>query len=172
MPEPQLIKTFGLKDKNDAIVWVFQGSKGDNKELDIKVKYWDNLCRRKDGRTPKHIDWVIDILLKKEHNKTLTLEFVKYLLDVYDKVERFKDKTEQQKCELKFTRPDELKKFESLNEYGQFSVEFLGCIMELMSREEKTGSSKAHMFRDVINALMKTNDIFAITNTASFRGRS
>jgi hypothetical protein len=166
-----LIKEFKLNDKRNAVVWVFQGSKGDNKDLDIRVKYWDNLCGTKRGRTPKHVDWVIDILLKKEHNKALTLEFVKYLLDTYDKIQPFRSKEEQQKCDLQYTRSDELKKFESLNEYGQFSVEFLGCVMELLSKEEKTGSSKAHMFRDVIQSLYETDDIFAITNTASFRGR-
>lgn len=166
-----LIKEFKLNDKRSAIVWVFQGSKGDNKDLDIKVKYWDNLSKTKGGRTPKHIDWVIDILLKKEHNKQLALGFVKYLLDIYDKIEPFKTKEEQQKCELKYTRSDELKKFEPLNDYGQFSVEFLGCVMELLSREEKTGSAKAHMFRDVVEALYTSDDIFAITNTATFRGR-
>ena len=166
-----LIREFNLNDKRKAIVWVFQGVKGDNKDLDIKIKYWDNLSKTKSGRTPKHIDWVIDILLKKEHNRDLTLQFVKYLLDVYDKVEPFKTKDEQRKCELKYTRGDEIKRFEPLNSYGQFSIEFLGCIMELMSIEEKTGSSKAHMFRDVLQALYETDDIFAITNTASFRGR-
>ena len=164
-------RTFELRDKRNAVVWVFQGSKGDNKHLDIRVKYWDNLCGTKRGRTPKHIDWVIDILLKKEHNKALTLEFVKYLLDTYDKIEPFKSKEEQQKCELLYTKSNELERFGPLNDYGQFSVEFLGRVMELLSREEKTGSSKAHMFRDVIKALYETDDIFAITNTASFRGR-
>lgn len=166
-----LIKEFKLNDKRNAIVWVYQGSRGDQRNLDIKVKYWDNLSKTKSGRTPKHIDWVIDILLKKEHNRELTLAFVKYLLDTYDRIEPFNTKDEQQKCELKYTRTDELKKFEPLNQYGQFSVEFLGCVMELLSIEEKTGSTKAHMFRDVINALLTSNDIFAITNTATFRGR-
>jgi hypothetical protein len=166
-----LIKEFKLNDKRNAIVWVYQGSKGDQRNLDIKVKYWDNLSKTKSGRTPKHIDWVIDILLKKEHNRELTLAFVKYLLDTYDRIEPFNTKDEQQKCELKYTRADELKKFEPLNQYGQFSIEFLGCVMELLSIEEKTGSAKAHMFRDVINALLTSNDIFAITNTATFRGR-
>jgi murein L,D-transpeptidase YafK len=170
--EKKLIREFKLKDKRNAIVWVYQGSKGANEGyLDILVKYRDDLTKTSRGRTPKHIDWVIDILLKKEHNKALTLEFVKYLLDTYDKIEPFKTKEEQQKCELQYTRSDELKKFEPLNDFGQFSIEFLGCVMELLSKEEKTGSSKAHMFRDVIKALYETNDIFSITNTATFRGR-
>ncbi|MCL4379663.1 MAG: hypothetical protein M1160_03555 [Candidatus Marsarchaeota archaeon] len=165
-----LLREFKLNDKRDAIVWIYQGIKGDNKALDIKVKYWDNLCKTRAGRTPKHIDWVIDILLKKEHNRELTLEFVKYLLTTYDKITAFKSE-EERKGDLLYTRKDELAKFGSLNQYGQFSVEFLGCVMELLSREEKTSSIKAHMFRDVIEALLTSNDIFAITNTATFRGR-
>jgi hypothetical protein len=170
--ERKLIREFNLNDKRNAVVWVFQGTKGANEGyLDILVKYKDNLTKTSRGRTPKHIDWAIDILIKKEHNKDLTLRFVKYLLDIYDRVEPFKTKEEQQQCELLYTRSDELRSFRELDNYGQFSIEFLGCVMELLSREEKTGSSKAHMFRDVLSALYQTDDIFSITNTATFRGR-
>lgn len=165
----ELIRKFDLNDKRNAIVYVLQGSYGERPDLDIKVKYWDNLCKTKGGRTPKHVDWVIDILLKKEHNAELTLEFVKYLLDNYDRIQPFRTKEEQQQCELEYTRSDELDRFQTLNEYGQFSVEFLGCVMELLSKEEKA-SSKAHMFRDLLQTLYETNDIFAITNAASYRG--
>ena len=95
-------KEFHLK--GGEVIGVFQGSFGKKPELDIIVKFKDKYTKSV-PRTPKHMHWAIDILLKKEHNKELTLEFVKYLLDVYDKVAAFRTKEEQQKCELRFTNP-------------------------------------------------------------------
>ena len=50
----------------DCIIYVFQGSLS---QFDIVIKY------RKDGkriRTPKHIHWVVDVLMKMQGNDTLT----------------------------------------------------------------------------------------------------
>src|SRR3989344_8042750 len=96
----QAFKEFHLQD--GAVIGVFQGSKGNVPELDIVVKYKDKFTK-KAVRTPKHIHWVIDLLIKKEHNRSLTLEFIDYLITMYEQIEPFKNKVEQQKCELKFT---------------------------------------------------------------------
>ena len=81
-------------------IGVFEGSRGANPEHDIIIKYQEEGKRL---RTPKHIHWVIDLLIKKEHNRELTLEFMKYLREMYDKVEAFKSKEDRQVCELKET---------------------------------------------------------------------
>ncbi len=57
----------------DYIFYVFQGNLS---QLDIVIKY------KKDGkriRTPKHIHWVVDILMKMQGNEGLTK---KYLLAI------------------------------------------------------------------------------------------
>lgn len=161
-------KEFHLKD---AVIGVFQGSKGNNPELDIVVKYQDKYTKGNRIRTPKHIHWVIDLLLKKEHNEKLTLEFIEYLYNMYDKIEPFKTKEDQQKCELKFTNPENLKRFEELNQYGQYSVEFIGHVIELLSIEEKTSMEGAFMFKDVLKALKDKKDIFSIVSSATHNGR-
>ena len=89
------IKEFKLK--NGTVIGVFQGSYGNHPELDIIVKYQE---QGKRVRTPAHIHWAIDLLIKKEHNPKLTLEFIKYLRDMWNKVQPFTSKAEQQKCEL------------------------------------------------------------------------
>lgn len=167
-PKLTAFKEFKLED--GAIIGVFQGSKGNNPNLDIVVKYKDKYTKSV-VRTPKHIHWVIDLLIKKEHNEKLTLEFIKYLLDMYDKIKPFKNKEEQQKCELRFTNSQELKKFEALNKYGQYSVEFIGHIIELLSIEEKTGFEGAFMFKKVLKALYEKKDIFSIVSSATHNGR-
>jgi len=59
--------------KDGTVIGVFQGSYGDNPDLDIIVKYKE---KGKRVRTPKHIHWAIDLLIKKEHNPELTKEFI------------------------------------------------------------------------------------------------
>lgn len=134
------------------------------------IKYKDKYTKSV-VRTPKHIHWVIDLLIKKEHNERLTLEFVDYLIDMYDKIAPFKTKAEQQKCELKFTNPENIKKFEELDKYGQYSIEFIGHVIELLSIEEKTGFEGAFMFKGVLTALKNQKDIFSIVSSATHNGR-
>ena len=167
-PRLKAFKEFHLED--GTIIGVFQGSFGQNPELDIVVRFKDKYTKAA-VRTPKHIHWVIDLLIKKEHNKQLTIEFIKYLLDMYDNLKPFRNKEEQQKCELKFTNPKKLEKFRELNKYGQYSVEFTGNVIELLSIEEKTGFEGAFMFKKVLKALLETEDIFSIVSAATQVGK-
>ena len=168
-PKLTAFKEFYLK--GGEVVGVFQGSYGKNPDLDIVVKFRDKYTKSNRVRTPQHIHWVIDLLIKKEHNRNLTLEFIRYLSDMYDKIKPFTTKAEQRACSIKFTTSDRLTKFEELNKYGQYSVEFIGHIIELLSTEEKTGFEGAFMFKGVLVALLKTDDIFAIVAAATHNGR-
>ena len=164
----QSIREFKLKD--GQVIGVFQGTKGDNPDLDIIIKYKDKPSVSTRVRTPQHMHWAIDILIKKEHQKNLTKEFVKYLLGVWEKVEPFRNKKEQLKCELKYTNPRNLKKFQKLDKYGEYPVVFIGHILELIMIQEKTGSAKAHMFKDTLEAIYNDKDIFYIVSKATYRG--
>jgi hypothetical protein len=139
--------------------------------LDIVVKYRDRHTKTLRPRTPKHIHWVIDLLVKREHNRALALEFMKYLLESYDKIQPFRDKQEQRRCELRFCGPTALERFRELDGYGDYSVEFLSCVMELLSIEEKTGFDTAFMFKSVLEAIAKEKDIFSVAATATHNGR-
>gem|GEM_PF-6623968 len=90
---------------------------------------------------------------------------------MWGRAEPFRNKEEQQRCELKYTNPDNLKEFEKLNQYGEHSVEFIGRILELIMIQEKTGSAKAHMFKGVLEAIYNDEDIFSIVSRATFKGR-
>ena len=67
------IKEIKLKG---VTIGVFAGSRGYIADHDMLIKYQEDGKR---VRTPKHIHGVIDILIKKEHNKELTMKFLKYL---------------------------------------------------------------------------------------------
>ena len=159
-------KEFNLKD--GRIIGVFQGSRGQNPDLDIIVKYKE---KKKQVRTPQHIHWAIDLLIKREHNKELTKKFIRYLLIIWNKIKPFKTKAEQQKCEMRFTNPENLKSFEELNQYGEYPIEFIGHILELIMIQEKTGNVKAHMFKETLEAIYEDKDIFSIVSKATYTGR-
>ncbi|MFH1053849.1 MAG: hypothetical protein V1740_05535 [Candidatus Woesearchaeota archaeon] len=131
-PRKFAIKEISLVD--GTIIGVFEGDRGYNKDHDILIKYQE---KGKRLRTPKHIHWVIDLLIKKEHDRVMTIDFMKYLRNTYDKVCAFKNKEDRQKCILNETTPEKLKPYERLNEYGEYSVEFIGHLIELMIKMEK-----------------------------------
>src|SRR3989338_4353958 len=110
-----------IKLSDGTIIAVFEGSRGHNPDHDILIKYQEQGKRL---RTPKHIHWVIDLLIKKEHDKELTLKFMKYLRDMYDKVDGFKSAEERSHFEFKETTTAKLKPVEELNKYGEYKAEF------------------------------------------------
>ena len=163
-PLQNSIKEFHMKDR--VVIGVFQGSLGAKPDLDIVVKFRD-LRYSKKIRTPKHIHWVIDLLIKRQHNKELTNKFIEYLRDMWDKIEPFRTKEEQQKCELRLTSSERLERFKELDNYGEFSTEFIGHTVELFMIEEKTGHEKAFMFKKLFDALHEGKDVFGIVGLAT-----
>ncbi len=166
----ELIKQFDLP--NQEIVYVFQGKKHD---LDIVIKYRDKFTpQRSKGRQLSHTTWAVAILMKRQGNKELTKKYVSYLLEIYDKIKGFQSKAEQQKCEVRFASMGDLKHFEELNQYGQFSIQLLTYIMELLSIEEKSDAfnkREVYMFRNLLSQLLENNDIYTIIGASRYAGR-
>jgi len=162
--EHQAIKEIHLND--GTVIGVFEGSRGANPDHDILIKYQEQGKRL---RTPKHIHWVIDLLIKKEHNRKLTLEFMKYLRDMYDKVEPFESKEDRKKCILKQTTSEKLKPFLELNKYGEYKVDFIGHLIELMIKMEKNTPPEkpARVFRELMDAMITEKEIFVVVSKAT-----
>ena len=158
------VKEITLPD--GTIIGVFEGSRGSNPDHDILIKYQENGKRL---RTPKHIHWVIDLLIKKEHDRELTLKFMRYLRNMYEKVEAFKSKEDRKLCVLKETTPERLKPFEKLNKYGEYKVEFIGHLIELMIKMEKNTPPEkpARVFRELMDAMIQEKEIFVIVSKAT-----
>lgn len=163
-PRKYAIKEIPLSD--GTIIGIFEGDRGYIKDHDIIIKYKET---GKQIRTPKHIHWVIDLLIKKEHNKELTLSFMKYLGDMYDKIDAFKSKEDRAKCLLKETSSEKLKPFEELNKYGEYKVEFIGHLIELMIKMEKNmpPEKPARVFRELMEAMIQEKEIFVIVSKAT-----
>lgn len=163
-PRAYAVREITLSD--GTIIGVFAGNRGANPDHDILIKYQE---KGKRLRTPKHIHWVIDLLIKKEHDKELTLKFMKYLRDMYDQVEAFQSKEERGTFKFKQTTPDKLKPFEALNKYGEYKVDFIGHLIELMVKMEKnTPKDKpAWVFRQLMDALIQEKEIFVVVSKAT-----
>lgn len=154
--------------QNGTTIGVFQGARGANPGLDIIVKYQEP---GKQVRTPKHLHWAIDLIIKKEHEPDLTKEFISYLLQMWNMVHAFRSKEEQQGCELRYSNTDLISKFVPLDAYGEYSVEFIAKVMELIMIQEKTGLDDAFMFQGVLQSIFEDQDIFTIVASASYNGR-
>lgn len=154
------------------IISVYQGSKGEHPENDIKIVYYEN-SKSRQGRTPKHIHWAVDLLIKKQFEQQLTNSFIKEIKKDWNNCQILENnnfETLKNIIESYLIKID-LKKYIKLNNYGEYDVEFLLVVLVLMMYEEKTNSHKAHMFNDVLEALLKDQlDIFSIISSATFHG--
>lgn len=152
----------------DYIIYVFQGNLS---QFDIVIKY------KKDGtriRTPKHIHWVVDVLMKMQGNEILAK---RYLLTIQNCWKSCVPLTNNDYDTLKALIENgendiDIDQFFSLNAFGEYDVEFLYVLMELLAVQEKTNRADAYMFGNIIEELLDTDrDIFKIISTAGFGGR-
>ncbi len=155
-------------DQGATIIALFQGSRGQRPDLDAIVKYQQSGKRL---RTPKHLHWAVDLLLKREHEPELTGAFIDYLLEVYERVSPYSSTEDRALRPITSTTPQAMERYGPLNAYGEYSVEFTLHIVEVMAATEKTGDPNAYMFKDVLSRCRSGSDIFAIVSAAGFVGR-
>lgn len=168
------IPLFVTKVNDKFILAVYQGSLS---KYDILIKY-----RQKDKdkwsriRTPKHIHWAVDILIKLYADRDKTVQFLNFLVGIWDKTKPMKDDSERKKLlsieYLVETNREGIKKYEDLGKKGEYSVKFLILLAKLLMLQEKTNLETAYMFKKLLNSLKSGEDIFEIVSIASLtRGR-
>ena len=144
-PRVESSNQFELND--GTIVAMFQGFRGENPDLDFIVKYKEP---NKRVRTPSHTHWIVDLVIKGEINRELTLSFVNSLISIYDEINPFITKEERDDYEL-FYAQHLIEEYEELNNSGgAFSVELISVLVELFSKCEKQ-TTGAFMFRSMLN---------------------
>lgn len=150
----------------DYSIFIFPGSLS---EQDILVKY--NFMEGR-LRTPKHIHWVTDLLMKLQANKILTRKFISCLkLDWNNVTPLYNRDYDSIKNAIESNSID-LKEYVPINCYGEYSVEFLYVLVKLLAIQEKSNRNDAYMFGQIIEALLKDKlDIFSIISKAGYNGR-
>lgn len=152
----------------DYLIYVFQGTLS---QFDIVIKY------KKDGtriRTPKHIHWVVDILMKMQGNELLAKKYLQAIQACWNScVPLTNNDYVTLKTLIENGENDiDIEQYFSLNAFGEYDVEFLYVLMELLAVQEKTNRADAYMFGKIIEELLETDrDIFKIISTAGFGGR-
>ena len=136
--------TFWNTDDKTTIA-IYQGVRGENPDLDFIVKYKEEGKRL---RTPSHTHWIVDLLVKAEHNKELVLSYVENLIVMYDNTEPFIDVKTRDEYELTHNYIMNLR-YNELNGCGYYSVSTLTAFIELFSICEKQ-TSGAFMFRGLL----------------------
>ena len=153
---------------DNYILYVFQGRISD---FDILIKYRKDETRL---RTPKHIHWVIDILIKMQYKKELVREFLYKMKEVWESSTGLKDNSYEVLKHLieDYEKRTKIERFKALSQYGEYPIDFLFVLMELLSTQEKTNREDAYMFGQIIDELLEEDyDIFSIVSRAGFTGR-
>jgi len=135
---------------NDGtVIATYQGFRGENPDLDFIVKYREHGKRL---RTPSHTHWIVDLLVKCEHNKELVRGFVYNMLEKYDQMDPFKTVEERNNYEL--LSKDEMDNvYGELNGHGYYNMDTLTTFIELFTRCEKQ-STGAFMFKTLLQLVL------------------
>lgn len=153
------------------LLGIYQGSLS---KYDILIRYrqkeqdhWSRL------RTPKHIHWAVDVLIKHYSEPTETDSLLDHLLSVWSITQPMT--SEQARQELLNQRhlleivDAEAKHYPRLASKGEYSVKFLILIARLLMAQEKTNNPNAFMFKNLLEQLKKHRNIFEIVSTATYR---
>jgi hypothetical protein len=124
---------------------IYQGVRGENPDLDFIVKYKEEGKRL---RTPSHTHWIVDLLVKCEYNKTIVLNYVNDLIELYDNTVPVSSVQERDEYVLRHhTVAND--KYNVLNQHGYYSISTLTAFIELFSICEKQ-TTGAFMFRGLL----------------------
>ena len=147
------VRQYPLKyweNSDGTLVAIYQGSRGENPELDFIVKYKETNKRL---RTPSHTHWITDLLVKCEYNKELVGAFVKKALSLYETTEPFNTTEERDNYELNFYK-NHLSEFNVLDNHGYYKMDTLVSFIELFTICEKQ-TKDAYMFKTLLGLVLE-----------------
>lgn len=168
--EQRLPLLLELPVNSHFIIGVYQGTISDN---DMLIQYKQLLI---DGswssqRTPKHIHWAVDILIKLNEKPDDTKKFLESLIKYWESLEPLSSSKERDEFldaeKLMSAVNSESENYLSLARKGEYSIKFLILLAKLLMNQEKTNYSEAYMFRDLLEQLKEHKDIFKIISTAT-----
>ena len=155
------------------ILAVYQGKIS---QYDLLLKYRQKQSGEKWTRirTPKHIHWAVDILIKMHENEDETKRFIEFLLDYWHNdvkpLRSISDRDALLNVDALLRDVEtEAGNYPELSNKGEYSVKFLLLIAKLLMVQEKTNREDAYMFGKVLESLKESKDIYKIVSTATYR---
>ena len=138
---------------------------GRKSPFDFKVCYREP---RKRERTPRHVHLIIDLYMKRSRNEPLTMSLVNHIIN--NIVLQVRPST-QFPPRLQIFSPQHVSQFSALDSYGEYDVEFLLVVTELIMIQEKTNYPTGTMNLNLFRKFRNKEDIFSVVSAATFRGR-
>ena len=135
---------------------------GRKSPCDFIVKYQE---LGKHRRTPKHIHLVVDLFAKRTGNYELTNELLDHIINMICII---KPSTSFPPHLQIFSETDIIK-FQGLQPYGEYPVDFLLVVTELIMIQEKTNYPHGVMNLNLFRKFREGADIFTIVSAATFR---
>ncbi|HOL21364.1 MAG TPA: hypothetical protein PLQ41_00720 [bacterium] len=125
-------------------IGVYPGKKPES-PYDFIVKFREPNKRE---RTPAHIHLIVEMYVKYAYNPLLTLRLKEHILTMFNSISPINTFPPA----LQFFKPEHIEPFKELDKVGEFTVEFLLVITELLAIQEKTnypsGSLTESLYED------------------------
>ncbi len=130
--------------KANVQIGVYPGRKPES-PFDFIVKFREPGKRE---RTPAHVHLIVEMYVKHAHNPSLTMRLKEHILAMLSQVRPVNSFPPS----LQFFKPEHIEQFKELDRVGEFTVEFLLVVTELMAIQEKTnypeGSLTESLYKD------------------------
>lgn len=148
LPPIQAFSTY--KTTDNIVIGIFQGERGENPDLDFKVRV---LFEGAENRPllPPHSYWVVDLMLKCVKYNNEVKELAAYYLNFYDNCSPFKTHEERLNYQIQ-TLSYVKEKYSHIDDNNSLSLEYVAIIIELFCLNEKQ-TSTAYMFRDLLQKI-------------------
>jgi len=146
--------------QNGAIIGVVKGGKS---LYNFRVKYQE---LGKQERTPKHIHVIIDLYMKSVGNEPLTMQLVDHIVNnIILKV----SSTNSFLPKSQIFQPIHAQAYQQLDKYGEYPVDFLLVVTELIQIQEKTNYPTGVLNLNLFQLFREKADIFSVVSAATFR---
>ncbi len=161
---------------NSFILGIYQGGLSD---YDLLIKFRQRSETSQSGwsriRTPKHIHWTVDLLIKMSHYPEIAQDFLDFLITIWNNTSPNTNE-EERNASLQidnFIRDniEEINRFLDLNTKGEYSINFLIILSKLLMQQEKNNNSDAYMFIQLLEKIRDGGDIFSVISKATHNGR-
>ncbi len=111
---------------------------------------------------------MVDLFAKRVDNQELTEAFVDYIID--DIILKVEPSITYPPVLQRFNQ-DDVARFQELDHYGEYHVDFLLVVQELIMIQEKTNYPNGIMNLNLYKSFKQGKDIFSLVSAATFRGR-
>lgn len=146
-PKAEAISTFIMSD--GTLIAMFQGSRGTHPDLDFRIKILKTGKNSK-PQQPRHIYWVVDLMIKAQLFPKQISEIIKYYINFYDTCTPFRS-VEERAVYKPTTVEYILKNYGNVICNNTLPIDYTAYILELFSLCEKQNEG-AKMFRGLLTA--------------------